>query len=389
MRSPAESSMSSSRRDGLSQTCLARASRSSVVSPMAETTTTTSLPAALVAGDAVRHLLHLLHVRHRRAAVLLDDDGQGSSPQGHSSHAWARAAGTVPAIVAEGTSRRQGVTQPASGRDRRRRTRPRQGGAVDSARACGVPRPPDPHHLHLRHRQRLPLGPLGLGHDGLAEGVGPHPLRHRRVRHGGRRLLHPLPVGAVRGPDPVPGPGPPLASGAAGSWACRSRSRWPRSASPSRIPAESVKWTGILALVIAFCSATQDIAISAYRIEIIPREETTKISHASAAETAGWWTGYALLGAVPFFLADRPGWTWNRIYMLLAAMWLPIMVTVVFAREGRQHRERFRGGGGEIREGAGAEGRPRPLGAVHGLARRRRSWSRSASSSGAPARSSG
>ncbi len=35
-------------------------------------------------------------------------------------------------------------------------------------------------------------------------------------------------------------------------------------------PAESVRWTGILALVIAFCSATQDVAISAYRIEIIP-----------------------------------------------------------------------------------------------------------------------
>ena len=107
-------------------------------------------------------------------------------------------------------------------------------------------------------------------------------------------------------------------------------------------PAQSVTWTGVLALVIAFCSATQDISISAYRIEIIPREETAKISHASAAETAGWWTGYALLGAVPFFLADQPGWTWNRIYVLLAAMWLPIMFTVVFAREGRQHRERFR-----------------------------------------------
>ena len=106
-------------------------------------------------------------------------------------------------------------------------------------------------------------------------------------------------------------------------------------------PAESVKWTGILALVIAFCSATQDISISAYRIEIVPREETTKLSHASAAETAGWWTGYALLGAIPFFLADRPGWTWNRIYMLLAAMWLPIMATVLLAREGRQHRRRF------------------------------------------------
>lgn len=106
-------------------------------------------------------------------------------------------------------------------------------------------------------------------------------------------------------------------------------------------PADSVKWTGTLALIIAFCSATQDIAISAYRIEIIPREETTKISHASAMETAGWWTGYALLGAVPFFLADLPGWTWNRIYVLLAAMWIPIMVTVVVAREGRQLRHRF------------------------------------------------
>ena len=47
MRSPAESSMSSSRRAGLSQTCLARARRSSVVSPIADTTTTTSLPAPL------------------------------------------------------------------------------------------------------------------------------------------------------------------------------------------------------------------------------------------------------------------------------------------------------------------------------------------------------
>jgi PAT family beta-lactamase induction signal transducer AmpG len=107
-------------------------------------------------------------------------------------------------------------------------------------------------------------------------------------------------------------------------------------------PGDSVKLTGALALVIAFCSATQDIAISAYRIEIIPRDETTKISNAAAAETAGWWTGYALLGAIPFFLADLPGWTWNRIYILLAAMWLPIMFTVVVAREGRQIRERFR-----------------------------------------------
>src|SRR5438128_5469012 len=50
IRSPAVSSMSSSRRAGLSQTCRASFSSSSVVSPMAETTTTTSLPEARVAA---------------------------------------------------------------------------------------------------------------------------------------------------------------------------------------------------------------------------------------------------------------------------------------------------------------------------------------------------
>jgi PAT family beta-lactamase induction signal transducer AmpG len=106
-------------------------------------------------------------------------------------------------------------------------------------------------------------------------------------------------------------------------------------------PAQSVTWTGILALTIAFCSATQDVAIDAYRVEIIGRDETTKIANASAVTTAGWWTGWALLGSIPFFLADRPGWTWNRIYMVMAAMWIPLMAAVLFVREGRQHRERF------------------------------------------------
>ena len=107
-------------------------------------------------------------------------------------------------------------------------------------------------------------------------------------------------------------------------------------------PAESIRWTGALALVIAFCSATQDVAVDAYRVEIISRQETTKISHASATTTAGWWTGYALLGAVPFLLADRPGWTWNRIYVLLAAMWIPMMIATFLVPEARQRRERFR-----------------------------------------------
>jgi PAT family beta-lactamase induction signal transducer AmpG len=107
-------------------------------------------------------------------------------------------------------------------------------------------------------------------------------------------------------------------------------------------PAQSVGWTAALALTIAFSSATQDVAVDAYRVEIFSREETTKIAHASATATAGWWTGYALLGSIPFFLADLPGWTWNRIYVLLAAMWIPMMIAVLVVREAKQHRERFR-----------------------------------------------
>src|SRR5262245_8288918 len=48
IRSPAVSSMSSSRRSGFGDTCLASDSSSSVVSPIAETTTTTSWPSARV-----------------------------------------------------------------------------------------------------------------------------------------------------------------------------------------------------------------------------------------------------------------------------------------------------------------------------------------------------
>ncbi len=49
IRSPAVSSMSSSRGGGSAETCLASSTRSSVLSPIAETTTTTSWPACLVA----------------------------------------------------------------------------------------------------------------------------------------------------------------------------------------------------------------------------------------------------------------------------------------------------------------------------------------------------
>ena len=78
MRSPAVSSMSSSRPGGSGETCSARSSSSSVVSPIAETTTQTSWPAFLRGDDALRDPLDALGVGDGGAAVLLHDDAHGS-----------------------------------------------------------------------------------------------------------------------------------------------------------------------------------------------------------------------------------------------------------------------------------------------------------------------
>lgn len=92
-------------------------------------------------------------------------------------------------------------------------------------------------------------------------------------------------------------------------------------------------------LCIAISSATQDIAIDAFRIDIIDQDEKQKLSAGSAMATAGWWTGYGGLGAIPFFLADLPGWEWNRVYYALAAVMLCLHLVVWFIKEPQTDRE--------------------------------------------------
>ena len=89
----------------------------------------------------------------------------------------------------------------------------------------------------------------------------------------------------------------------------------------------------LFGLVIALCSATQDIAIDAYRIDIIENNEREKLAAGSSMATAGWWTGYGGLGALPFFIADWTGWAWNDIYLLLAAIMSGITLFTFVAKE--------------------------------------------------------
>lgn len=92
-------------------------------------------------------------------------------------------------------------------------------------------------------------------------------------------------------------------------------------------------------LFIAICSATQDIAIDAYRVDIIGKLERDKLSAASAVATAGWWTGYGGLGAIPFFISDWSGWSWGEVYYVLAAIMGSLGLVVFFASEPQTNRQ--------------------------------------------------
>ncbi|RUO32987.1 AmpG family muropeptide MFS transporter [Aliidiomarina soli] len=97
--------------------------------------------------------------------------------------------------------------------------------------------------------------------------------------------------------------------------------------------AEGLRYAAMVALFIAVCSATQDIGIDAYRIDSIGENEARVQSAAAAMATAGWWTGYGAIGAIPFFLSDLPGWDWPLIYQGMAAFMLVLTVGVWLARE--------------------------------------------------------
>lgn len=104
-------------------------------------------------------------------------------------------------------------------------------------------------------------------------------------------------------------------------------------------PGVSLFWTSLIALLIAIASATQDIAIDAYRIEVMSESEPEKIPAGSAMATSGWWTGYGMLGAPAFFLADVPGWTWPDVYLALTVVLVALIAVVLIIKEPPSNRE--------------------------------------------------
>ncbi|MEE2001080.1 MFS transporter [Alkalimonas sp. MEB108] len=103
-------------------------------------------------------------------------------------------------------------------------------------------------------------------------------------------------------------------------------------------PGYSLLWTSLLALSIAVASATQDVAIDAYRIDIIAGEKL-RLPPAAAMAVIGWWTGYSLPGALAFFNADTFGWP--AVYLGMAGVQLLLMLATLYIREPGKEREQL------------------------------------------------
>jgi MFS transporter, PAT family, beta-lactamase induction signal transducer AmpG len=91
---------------------------------------------------------------------------------------------------------------------------------------------------------------------------------------------------------------------------------------------EAVWVIGAVALATAFASATQDIAIDAYAVEVLRKEE---YGAASGGRTAFYRAAMLISGGVSITLAAETSWAF--VNLLLALVYLPMMVLTWLAPE--------------------------------------------------------
>jgi PAT family beta-lactamase induction signal transducer AmpG len=95
----------------------------------------------------------------------------------------------------------------------------------------------------------------------------------------------------------------------------------------SRHP-EAVWVIGALSLAIAFASATQDIALDAYAVEVLRREE---LGFASGARAAFYRAAMLVAGGASITIAAQTSWAFVNV--CLALLYLPFMLVTVRAPE--------------------------------------------------------
>ncbi len=92
-------------------------------------------------------------------------------------------------------------------------------------------------------------------------------------------------------------------------------------------PAASIGWFAIFAVIGAFASATQDIAVDAWRIDVA--DERTTVELLSAVYQFGYRIASIIGGAIALILAARM--PWGVVYWLMAALVLVVMIVAITA----------------------------------------------------------
>lgn len=89
-----------------------------------------------------------------------------------------------------------------------------------------------------------------------------------------------------------------------------------------------LQWIAVFALLVAFSSATQDITLDAYRIEVIDREYQGAMA---ATYVFGYRVALLVAGAGAFYLAES--FDWSRAYQLMAALMSIGLITTLLIPE--------------------------------------------------------
>ena len=97
-------------------------------------------------------------------------------------------------------------------------------------------------------------------------------------------------------------------------------------------PAGSLTTVAVFAVLVGLSSATQDIAIDAWRIEAV---EVSRQGAMAAASQWGYRVGLLVAGAVPLLLADVYGW--NLSYAVMAVLMVVGVVAVMAAPREEPH----------------------------------------------------
>ncbi|WP_318388793.1 muropeptide MFS transporter AmpG [Enterobacter sp.] len=94
-------------------------------------------------------------------------------------------------------------------------------------------------------------------------------------------------------------------------------------------PGSQLRWMAALAVVIAFCSASQDIVFDAWKTDVLSAEER---GAGAAISVLGYRLGMLVSGGLALWLADR--WLgWQGMYWLMAVFLIPCIIATLLAPE--------------------------------------------------------